>query len=133
MEISTGKVDRASVCQMSAVIQVHTHHSVTRLKQCKLYCHICLCSGMWLYIGIGASKQFFGTVNGKLLYLIYTLASSIITFSRISFCIFICHDASLCFHNCITDPVLGCDQLDMAVLTVHLRFDRCCHVCINYF
>ena len=52
VEISTGKVDRASVCQMSAVIQVHTHHSVTRLKQCKLYCHVCLCTGVRLYVDI---------------------------------------------------------------------------------
>ena len=88
---------------------------------------------MGLNIDVIRAEELLCTLDCKILYNIYTLTSAVITFSRISFCIFICHDASLCFHNCITDPVLGCDQLDMAVLTVHLRFDRCCHVCINYF
>ena len=53
----TGKVNRASVCQMSAVIQVHSHDGITRLQQCELYCHVCLSTGMWLYVDVLAAEQ----------------------------------------------------------------------------
>ena len=110
------------MCQMSTMIQIHTHYSISRLQHCKKDCHICLCSGMWLYIGIGASKQFFGTVNGKLLYLIHTLTPAIITFARISFCIFIRQWAAHGCHDSFAYPVFGSDQLNVTVLTF-LFFD----------
>ena len=48
---------------------------------------------MGLYIGIFTMEEFFRPFSGKLLHLIYTLASSVIPVTRIAFCIFVCTSA----------------------------------------
>ena len=56
VEIFAGKVHRTSMCQMSAMIQIHSHKGISQIHQGKKYSHICLCTGMRLYIGISAAK-----------------------------------------------------------------------------
>ena len=75
--------------QMSAVIQIHTHNGIAGLQHSELHCHICLCSGMWLYISIITAKQLFRSLDRDGLYNIDTLASAVVTFSRISLRIFV--------------------------------------------
>ena len=76
--------------KVSAMIQVHSHNGISRITDCKLYGKIGLCTGMRLYIRIIASKQFLGTLDCKVLNHIYTLASTVVTLSRIAFGIFVC-------------------------------------------
>ena len=40
IEILSGHIDRRAVCQMAAVVQVHTHKSVSRLKHREKHCHV---------------------------------------------------------------------------------------------
>ena len=133
VEVFTGKVNRASVCQMSAVIQVHSHESITRIHECKKYSHICLSTGMWLYICVSAAEQLHGSVSGKILYYINVLASAVITLARITLCILIGESASHSRHYCLADKVLRCDQLDVFALSVGLSSDRCCNFRIKVF
>ena len=74
---------------MSAVIQVHAHNSITRFQHCDKYRHVCLRAGMRLYVCIITAKQFFRSLDRDGLYNIDTLASAIVTFSRISLRIFV--------------------------------------------
>ena len=69
-----------------------------QLGGCDAYVN--LAGGMRLDINILTSKQFFCSLDCQILYNINILTSTIITFSRISFCIFICKMTSHCCHNC---------------------------------
>jgi hypothetical protein len=74
---------------MSAMSQIQSHESVSRLEASHEYCHIGLCSGMRLDIGILSLVELAESVDGQLLYLIYDLATSIVSCSRVSLCIFV--------------------------------------------
>ena len=88
--------------QVTAMIQVHSHHFISRSEHCKLHCHIRLCPGVRLHIDIFTAKQLFRTLNRQILCHIYTLASAIITFSRIPFRIFVRERTShLSCHLCL--------------------------------
>ena len=75
---------------MTTMIKIHSHNSIAWLQYSKLYCHIRLCTGMWLNICIIASKKFLCTLNCKIFYHIHTLTSTIIALCWISFRIFVC-------------------------------------------
>ena len=133
MEVFTGHVDRASVCQVSAMVQIHSHDRVTRLADCKLYGHVGLCSGVGLYICIITAKQLLCSLDCKILYHIHAFASAIITLCRIPLCIFIGQYASHRCHDRFADPVFRCDQLNMAVLSVLLIHNGLCDLRIYCF
>ncbi len=73
---------------------------------------------MGLNIRIITSEQFLCSLSCKFLNYINTVASAVISLSRISFRILIGKGASHCCHNRLAYPVLGSDKLDMAVLTL---------------
>jgi len=118
VEIFTGNVNRASVCQMSAVVKVHTHDGISGVTYCKLNGKVSLCSGMRLYVSIICSEQFLCSLDGKSFYYVYAIASAVVSLSGITFRIFIGQNASHGCHNRFAYPVLGSNQLDMAVLTL---------------
>ena len=63
--------------QMSAMRQVKAHKSISGLKNCHQHCHICLGTGVWLYVCPFGPKKCFGTVNGNLFSLIHYLATAL--------------------------------------------------------
>ena len=124
------------MCQMASVGKIHAQHGIPRLQHCKKYCHVCLGSGMRLNIYIFATKKLFRPVDRKLLDFIHTGAPAVKSFARISLCIFICQRTSHCCHNSPAHPVFGCYQLDMRILTLHLRLNqiRDLFICLlNFF
>ena len=119
--------------QMSAVIQIHTHDSITGLQYSKLHCHIRLCSGMRLYIGIITAKQFLGTLDCQILDNIHAFTATVISLAGITFRVFIGQGTAHSRHDCLAHPVLGSDQLDMTVLTILLVNNGLCHLGIYFF
>ena len=110
---------------MSALVEVHAHKCIAGLKDRKLDSKVCRCAGMRLNIGISASEELLGTLNSDCLDYIDHLTSAIIALSGISFRILICKRAAHSCHNSFACPVLGCDQFDMIVLTLHFLLDGC--------
>ena len=82
---------------------------------------------MRLYIDVLTAKQFLCAFSCKFLNYIHALTSTVITLSRITFCIFVGQNTSHCRHNRRAHPVFRCDQLNVAVLSVKLCSDRCCN------
>ena len=113
------------------MIQIHSHDLVSRLKHGEHNCHICLCTGMWLNIDIFTAEQLLCSLSCKIFHNIHALTSAIISFSRISLCIFIRQRTSHSCHDCFAHPVLRGDQLDMGVLSLHLCFYRICNLRIR--
>lgn len=66
--------------QVSAMIQIHSHDLVSRLKHGEHNCHICLCTGMWLNIDIFTAEQLLCSLSCKIFHNIHALTSAIISF-----------------------------------------------------
>ena len=124
VEVSAGKIGRASMGQMSSLGEIHAHDCIAGFQQGEKHSHVGLSAGMGLYIGVGAAKQLLGSLNGQGLHLIHTLAASVETFSRITLRIFIGKRASHGGHHRFGYPVFRRDQFNMAVLALQLRRDQ---------
>ena len=103
--------------KVSAVCQIHAHYSVARLKECKLDSHVGLCAGVGLNIHISAAEKLFSPLPSQLLGDIYALAAAVIALSRVAFGIFVCHYASVGLKHGVGNIVLGCDKLDVMILS----------------
>lgn len=75
--------------EVSAVGQIKSHESVTRLQACHKHGHVCLGSGMRLHICIFRLENFAQAVYGELLNLVNDLASAVVPCSWVSFRIFV--------------------------------------------
>src|SRR5438309_1663863 len=53
----SGEIDRRAVCKMSAVREIHPHHFVPRLDECKIDRHVCLGAGVWLDICVFGAEE----------------------------------------------------------------------------
>lgn len=78
---------------------------------------------MRLYIDIITTEQLLGTLYSQILDDVHALASAIISLARISLSILVGKWRTHCCHDCLAHPVLGCDKLDVAVLTILLGND----------
>ena len=124
MKILPGHIHRTPVCQMPTVIQIHTHNGITWLTDRELHRHIRLCPGMGLHIGVITPKKLFRPVDRQILHNIHTLTAAIIPLPGIPFRILIRKRASHRCHHSLAHPVLGSDQLNVAVLPCLLVHDR---------
>ena len=132
-EVFTGHIYRRTVRKVSAVVQIHSHKSVSRLHYRKKYCHISLRAGMRLNIHIFTSEKLFRPVSCQIFNNVNALAAAVISFSRISFCIFIRQRASHSSHDRFADPVFRRNQLNMRVLTLLLGFDCLRNFRVRFF
>ena len=130
VEIFTGNVNRAAVAQVTAVIQVHAHNRISRIQNGKENSQVCLCTGMWLYIGIIAAKQFLGTLNGDGFYDINLFTSAVIALARISFCILVGQDTAHCVHDRLADNVFAGNQFNGTSLSGKLCLHGCADFCV---
>ena len=78
---------------------------------------------MGLHVDIFTAEQLLCPLPGDILYHIHALASAVISLPRIAFRVFVGQGASHRRHHSPAHPVLRRDQLDMRILTVHLRPD----------
>ncbi len=131
VKIFARHINRTSVRQVPAVVQIHTHNGIPRLTDCKLYRHICLCAGMRLYIGIVTAKKLLCPIYRQILYYVHALAAAVIPLSRISFRILIRQGASHRRHNRLAHPVLGSNQLNVAVLPFLFIYNRLCNFLVH--
>ena len=112
------------MCQMAAMVKIHPHNRIARIADGKLNGKVCLSAGMGLHIGIIAAKQFFCPFNRQIFHYIHAFAPAIISFSRISFRIFVGKRAAHRRHHGFADPVFRCNQFNMAVLPVLFIHNR---------
>ena len=117
-------VDGTAMRQMAAIRKTHPQNLVSRLQHCKKHGHIRLCAGVRLHVRMLGAKQLFGALNSKIFYNINVFATAVITFSRISFCVFVCQRAAHRLHDRFTDKIFRSDQFDLIPLPGKFLFDR---------
>ena len=102
---NTRHVNRGAMSKMTSLRQIESHKCISRFKYSHHNCHIGLCSGMRLDIGILGIINLAQSVNSQLLNLINHLATAIISLSGVTFCIFVGTYRPHCFHNLSGDIV----------------------------
>ena len=126
MEILTGHVHRASVRQMTAVGQIHSHHRIAKIDR-----HIGLRAGMGLHIGVFRPEKRLGAFARQIFNDIDILAAAVIALSRIPFGIFVGQVRAHCGQNRVADEVFGCNQLQMLALARQFLAHRVADFGIN--
>ncbi len=99
LENLTGKIYFGAVGQVATMRQAHPQDGIARLQQRQINGGIGLRTRMRLDIGVISRKEFFYPINSQLLGNINILTAAIITFGRITFCVFIGQNGTLCFHH----------------------------------
>ena len=89
VEHQAGEVHGASVREVAAVVEVHTHEFVAGIEHRHEHRHVGLRSRMGLHIGVFCTEKLFKTVLGEGLGLINNLAAAIVTVAGIAFGIFV--------------------------------------------
>ena len=85
IEHHAGEVYGASVGKVAAVVEIHSEECVARFEHGLEHCHIGLCPGVRLHVGIFGIKNLFQAVDSKVLGLVNNLASAVIAVARIAF------------------------------------------------
>ena len=75
--------------QMAAMREVKSQDLISGLQAGKKDSSVCLCAGVWLYIGPGSTKKCFDPVDCKRFNLIYDFTTSVIAPTRITFGVFV--------------------------------------------
>jgi hypothetical protein len=109
---------------MTTMSKIKAHESIARFQTCKKYSSIGLCSTMGLNIGKFGTKKFFSSVYCYLLSLINNLTTTVITFTRVTFGVFIGQNRTHCLKNFFANKVFGGNQFNSMHLTIFFLFDK---------
>ena len=124
VEILARHIYGRAVCEVSALVEVHTHNGVAGIQHCEVYSHICLCARVRLNVGVIGSEKLAGTLTRDLLNNVYALAAAVVALAGIALGILICQMAAHCRHNSGSYDVFAGDQLKISALTLQLAVHR---------
>ena len=117
---------------MSAFGKVEAHEGVARLEAGHDDCHVRLCTGVRLDVGIFSVIELLHTLDGKRLDLVYDLATAIVALSGVTFSVFVGADGSHCLHDLVGDVVLGSDKLQTFGLSLALFLNQSEYLSISF-
>ena len=86
---NTRSIDVAAMRKMTAVIEVQSHKSITWFQYGEQYGCVSLSTRVRLHVGILSTKDFLHAFDGKVLYDIHHLASTIVALARKTLCILV--------------------------------------------
>ena len=78
---------------------------------------------MGLHVGVVSSEQYFCTFNCEIFNDVDVLATAVVAFAGVALGVFVGQYTTLRFHHGRVGEVLGCDELDMALLALSLSGD----------
>ena len=83
-------VDRATMREVTALVEVESHECVARIEAAEQYSLVSLCTRVRLNIGILGIEEFLHSFNGKSLYLVDNLTTTIVALARVTLGILVC-------------------------------------------
>src|SRR5262245_54258274 len=104
--------------EMSAVRQIHRQDFVSRLEERVVHGHVRATAGMGLYVGVLGAKELFRPINRQLLDGIHMFAAAIPTLAWVPFCVLICKNRPLRFHDGWTGEILAGNQFNVFLLAL---------------
>lgn len=117
-----GLIDRRAVGQVTAVVQAHAEHGITRLAQRLIDRHVRLRARVRLYVRIFRAEQLAHAVDGEVFHLIDAFAAAVVAACRDSLRRTCWSARCHCRHNSLADYIFRGDQLNVArVVCIPLR------------
>ena len=120
----SGEVERMPVSEVAAVRQVHAKDGVARLEEREVHRHVRLRAGVRLHVHVLGAEDLFGARDGERLGNVDELAPAVVPFARVTFRVLVGQHRAGRFEHSLADEVLGGDQLEPAVLSMHFLRDR---------
>ncbi len=119
----TGKVGRAAVGKMAAMVQIHAENSVAGLAQGQIYRKVGLGAAVGLDVGKFSAEQPFCPLYSNAFYNVYVLAAAIVASSGITFSIFVCQYAARSRKHSPANNVFRSNEFDIIPLAPKLFLD----------
>jgi hypothetical protein len=113
LEELAGEVDRAAVCEVAAVGQVHRQDRVAGLELREVDRHVRLRAGMRLDIDVIGAEKLLRAADGEVLDDVDELAAAVVAPAWIALGVFIGHHRSLRFEDGFADGVFRGDKLEV--------------------
>src|SRR5688572_21791720 len=115
-----GEICGMSMCEMSAMSEVHTEYGVAGLEEGEVDGHVCLRAAMRLHIGILGAVKLLYAVACKIFDDVDKLASAIVTLSGIAFGVLIRKYAALRFEHGARNEIFACNEFKPVLLAFKL-------------
>ena len=109
--------------------EVKSEEGVANVEASKENSHVCLCARVRLYICPASAEDLFQSFDSEGFALVNNFATTIVTLSRITFSILVCHYRTHSFHYLVANKVFRCDELD----ALHLSFSFLLYKVENLF
>ena len=119
-----GLIDRRAVGQVTAVVQAHAEHGITRLAQRLIDRHVRLRARVRLHVRVFRAEQLAHAADGEVFHLIDAFAAAVVALAGIAFGVLVGQHAAHCRHNSLADDVFRGDQLNVARLSFVFCFDH---------
>ena len=116
-------IDVAAMRKVTAVVEVQSHKSITWFQYGEQYSSVSLSTRVRLHVGILSTKDFLHAFDGKVLYDIHHLASTIVALARQALCILVGKVRTHSVHHLVTHEILRSNQLHTFQLTLMFSFD----------
>ena len=116
-------VQRHPVCQVTTLGKIQSENDIAGLELGEVDGHIGLRARVRLYVGVFGPEKLFGPIDGDRLDDVDVFTSSVVTFPRIAFSIFIGQNTPDGLHHWKTGVVLASDHLEPLFLTSRLVLD----------
>lgn len=78
---------------------------------------------MRLHIHMLRTEELLRTIDCQLFDDVDIFAAAIVSLARVAFCIFVCEDAALCFHDSVADDIFRGDHFQLVSLAIQLFLD----------
>jgi hypothetical protein len=109
--------------QVPALVQLHSHDSITGLKQGEVNGHVGLSAAVGLDVGVLGVEKLFGAFNRQTLHHVHILAAAVIASAGVSLGVFIVHYSGLGFQHRFAGVVFGSDQHNAVPLPLIFLLD----------
>jgi hypothetical protein len=120
VEIFTRNVYGKTVGNVSAVSKVHGKNGVTGGNESKECGKVCVSSAMGLNVSVLRAEKTASALTGDVLDLVDKLTAAVVARCGITLGVLVGKYSSCGKKNCLGNDILGCDKLDVALLTLKL-------------
>ena len=104
--------------------QIEAHELVTRLEACHEDSHVGLSARVGLYVNVLSTEDLFEALDGEILALVNTLATTVVAVSRITLGILVGQATAHGLHDLFTDEVLTGNEFNAVLLTQMFALDN---------
>ena len=120
-----GEVQLHAVGQVTTVSQRKAQDLITWVDKRSKDGSVCLCTGVWLYVGKLSAEQSLSAVTRQIFDDIDVLTSTVVAATWVALCVLVGKDGTLCLQDCTRNKVLRRNHLQGIALTSNFTVNCC--------